>query len=355
MGPVQFDGSWLYIGQLNLSQLVFDGGRTLAQIAAARAQVAQSAQDRATQQLAVEATVTAAYFAALEAEAQLFVTKQFETQQTAQATIIRKLQVAGIRKEMDALAAEARARRATYDRVRAEGAIGVRRAALIAAMGVQQDSGFTLVDTATNAPAEEKTPIEDLVTRAWTTRPEIRSLEALQRAAREQVRAARSDYFPSMSLGLSAWVQGNTAATTGLTPLFDLFGTLTLQEQLFTGLSTFRSTQAARATLEVARAKLESMRAAVRGAVVSAYRSLMMARDAEKEAVALVERTEKLTASAQRQYDAGYLTMLELYDAQSQRVTALGLRVTAHYDVALARTDLRRAMGGTILEGDVLK
>jgi outer membrane protein len=347
-----FQGSWLYSASLGLSQLVFDGGRTISQIAGARAQLVAASQDRHTQELAVEASVTAAFFAALEANAQLVVTTDYETQQRAQATSIRKLVTGGLKPEVDAILAETRAQRAALDRIRADGTTVTRRASLIGALGLDQDPGYTLVDAFALAIPEETRSLDELVETAMRVRPELRSLEAQRRVAEQQIRATRSDYLPSLGLGLSATMTGNNANPK---PLFDFFASLSLQEQFFSGLATYRGMQAAHAALESVRAKIAGERATVRATVASARAALETALRADQQVRSLVEQADRLVKSTQKRYDAGLLTLLELSDAQAQRVLALGQRVTAHYAVALSRADLRRAVGGTILEGEVLR
>ena len=347
-----FQGSLLYSASLNLNQLVFDGGRTLAQLAQARAQLAQAAEDLLTQGIAVESSVTAAYFSALEGDAQLAVALEYEAQMKTQLAFAKKLIGAGVRPEFEAITAETRSQRATLERIRAQGATSTRRATLIAALGIEQDPGFTLVDAYTRELPEEKIPLDELVARAIASRPELRSLEASRKAAEQQVRAQRSDYFPSMGLGLSGSMTGSSDNPK---PLFDFYATLSLQQQIFTGLSTYRSAQGARAQLAVVRARLAGARVVVRQSVASARAALDVAKRSDDQAASLVDQADKLVKSALKRYEAGLLTSLELFDAQSQRVLALGQRVTAHYAVALSRADLRRSIGGTIVGDEALR
>jgi outer membrane protein len=347
-----FQGSMLYSASLGLSQLVFDGGKTIAQIAGARAQVVAARHDRSTQELTTEASVTAAFFATLSADAQLVVSTDYEAQQRAQATSIRKLVTGGLKPEVDAIRAETRAQQAALDRIRADGETATQRAALIAALGMDQDPGYKLVDAFTLAVPEENRSLDELTEAAMRARPELRSLEAQRRVAEQQIRAIRSDYLPSLGLALVGSMTGNNKNPN---PLFDFFATLTLQEQFFSGLATYRGMQATHAALESVRAKIAGERATVRAAVASARAVLDTALRADQQARSLVEQADRLVKSTQKRYDAGLLTLLELSDAQAQRVLALGQRVSAHYAVALSRADLRRAVGGTILDGEVLR
>lgn len=336
-----------YQGQLTLSQLLFDGGATLGQLAAARAQAVAAAATLEAKRIAVEGSVVAAYFGALEGKALLDVSAEYEGRTVELVRSVRALVKGGVRPEMDALSAEIRHQRATLDRIRARSTLAQRRAQLMAAMGLDRDEGDTLLEAMVEPPPEEAESLDGLVARAFDRRPELASLRAQVAAAKANVTAARSDYFPSVSLQVRGIMSG-TNDVPG--PLFSVFGAVTLEDKLFSGLATYRGMQQARADREAVEARLAAQRSQLRAAIATTFAALEAARDSVAAAKILVDQAERALASAQRRYDTGLLSFLELIDLHNQRVVARTADVQARYALGLARADLLRAIGGT-LEG----
>ena len=63
-----------------------------------------------------------------------------------------------------------------------------------------------------------------------------------------------------------------------------------------------------------------------------------------------MEQADRALASAQRRYDTGLLSFLELIDLHNQRVIARTADVQARYALYVARADLLRLVGSS-LEG----
>ena len=346
-----FSGSARYYASLSFTQLIVDGGGTLAQLAAARASAIAANATLEARRLAVEGAVVAAYFAVLEAKMLVAVNVEYEARTTELVRSVRSLVKGGVRPEVDALSAEVRHQRAGIDRLRLENVLEQRRIALVAAMGLDRDDGAPLVEALVSPLPEESVGLDELTRRAFDSRQELVQLRAEVTAATARVSGSRSDYFPTISLGLTGLLTG-TNDVPG--PLYSLFGYVALKDNLFGGLATYRAMQNARAQRDAAQARLLQSRTQIRSAVASARSTLRTATEVLDKSRVLVEQTERAVASAQRRYDIGLLSFLELIDLYAQRVAARTAEVQARYALAAARADLLRSVGGTLSARAVL-
>ncbi len=329
----------------SIDERLFDFGRTSGAVAAARAADLQSNLDRVSLDLDVQLSVFEAFTDALKGGAlervQALGVEQFERQLRR----ARALYKSTLRPEIDVLAADTQLAQAQIRLLQAQnGSLGA-LVQLRAAIGGAQPIALPLAEVLLRELPFERAPAMALEDDALVNRSEPRAAEAQAAAARAAIVVVRGDYYPIFSVGANASVTG-TDANAG--PFFNLFANFTVSEPLFTGWSTRRGVEEARANAEQARLNVEVTRNQVRQQVAAARLSVELA--AASFAVA-----EKARAQAERQlklaeirYDTKVSGFVELNDARNGLVTALAQEVEARFSLSKSRGQLLRRLGRSI-------
>jgi cobalt-zinc-cadmium efflux system outer membrane protein len=187
-----------------------------------------------------------------------------------------------------------------------------------------------------------------LVAQALEQRPDLRAAGAARRAAQAQREAAEREVYPDLTLGASYThsqftVAGDNPDTLGLA--------LTLPLPLFDR----NQANIGRAALDIRRADndAERLRLAVAHDVAEAVRRAERARalldvfegpsDAEKGG--MLARAETTLRVAEKSYQAGAISLLELLDAQRTYLDVRGQYLRAGYDYRQATIDVGHAVG----------
>lgn len=329
---------------LSASVDLFDGFRRVNDVRAARAQgvAAETGTRAAAAALALQ--VKQQYFAALAAReteaaagAQLAEARQQLAISTAKVNARTATRSDSLRAVIAVSQAELAALTARADRANADAAltrvIGSDAPVSATPLGLPSDSALT-ADSAALA-------------RLATDAPPVRQATANEEAARAQVRAARSAYWPTVGLSYGRNLTSATAQ-------FDPFGANYVtsgQLRLNVGLPLFDQFSRTRdvANAEVATANAE---AAVRDQRLAAQQTLVQALTALRTAGQQVAtQTQSVTASeedlrVQRQrYQLGASTLLDVLTSQTQLTNArLGL-VQARFAARTARAQLEALVG----------
>ncbi|MFZ3217608.1 MAG: TolC family protein [Candidatus Acidiferrales bacterium] len=180
-----------------------------------------------------------------------------------------------------------------------------------------------------------------LLTQALTSRPEIRSLNSQQRIAKLSVDSARDQRLPELDF-FGFWLYQGAHFDDGI-PTYTY--AVSLQVPLFTG---------GRIRAEVARAKLEQQRidenrrqleAQIVDQVKSALDELNAARNSVDVATLGYKLAQEEVAQAQRRFQAGVTTNVEVVTAQDALARASDNQIGALYQFNLSRAALARATG----------
>jgi outer membrane protein len=344
-----FSGTGRYSGALNLSQTLYDFGRTGWAVAGARAAYEGSRADRETARMTVELGVVQAYYGVLQAMALRQVAADALAQAERHAAQATELFRVGTRPEIDVASAESLRAQAKLQLVHAANGIDVAKVGLNSAMGVEGPIDYQVADSQPGPVAGEEGTIDQLVDEAIRTRPEYASLRRQLEVAEDTTRAARANYFPIVG-GLGTATA--TGTDTHFAPLFDFGAQLTLTQPIFSGWLTKRTVEEDRALERAASASLESLRQSVRLAVATAALAVREGREAVEAARAVEAQSEKQLQMANGRYQAGVGNIIELVDAQQGAVAARAQRVQAEYALAVDRAQLERALGRPIVGGE---
>lgn len=229
------------------------------------------------------------------------------------------------------------------------------RVALSLALGRGADPGLEVVPPAAldRTAFSEPPPQESLVDLARRTRPVLAADAQRILAAGQEVRAAHSGYWPSVSANASygrqsPWLTGTYGVYGDLSQQYGVNLGVTLTWNLFEGRLTSAAVQ--RANVSERRAQLQAEQALlqVTGQIArsrSSYVTLSASALLAEENLKAAEESLKL---AERRYDAGAGTQVEVRDALQNLTRSQLTLLTARIDAIIARADLNRAVGGAL-------
>ena len=172
-----------------------------------------------------------------------------------------------------------------------------------------------------------------------TQRPDLRRAEAELMAAGADIGAARAALYPSVQIGWDrAWTRSPTATLTTLSA--------SALAPLFHG-------GALRGEVARTQARREELVANYRQAVLTAYREVSDALDAQRQSALRSAALDQAALAARAAYDgararfdAGAVDYSVLLDAQRSLITANDAAVSARLDRFTAAVSLYRALGG---------
>jgi outer membrane protein TolC len=223
-----------------------------------------------------------------------------------------------------------------------EGDLRAARWSLARVVGVDRAVDARPVDSLAPRPL----PMADslLIALIATTSPGVRSAEATERAAVAELRAARSQYAPTLQLS-SAYrvVTQQDDAALGHNPLWSVrFG---LSYPLFDGWQRDENVARARALTDEADANAHDRRRALRAAGERALESM---RSAEQRIALAMEGVDAATEDlrvVRVRYQAGMATILDLVTSEANLAEAENGLVDARFDYAVARAELAALAG----------
>jgi outer membrane protein len=287
---------------LDVKWLLFDFGGRKATVAAAKEQLmAANVSFNATHQQIVFA-VTRSFYDFNTARQKVEVA---ESSLQAAKTVGEATQARfdhGLATKPDALQAEQQTAQATFDLEAARGDLSDTQVALMESLGILPTTKLQVADVAEKR-FEENTeePLDDLIDRALSQRPDLVARLADLRARQAQVRLARSAYYPKISLeGNGGWSKLDINAydspyTGNSKPVYGIG--LSIDLPIFDGFARANNLRIAESQLREAESELTDSRDMAVSEVWKAYTDL-------KTALRKQESADKLLSAAQSAFDA---------------------------------------------------
>jgi outer membrane protein len=245
----------------------------------------------------------------------------------------------------DALRADVEVHVEKENLVRAEAQTRAYSFGLAQVLGLKESQRVTAADQL--VPDDQQVPDEvHTLPEAFHERPDLRSAEALHRAAQYDHNAAVAEHLPEFHFD-GFWAQSGRNPS-GALPIYTYQGEMRLP--LFTG---------GRITAESKRTQLAAQRAedlvtdkrnTITQEVRTAYSSLEAARqDLQLSTEALKLSTREVTESRNR-FAAGVTNNIEVITAQNSLAQASDSQIGAMYELEQARADLSRALGRMVAD-----
>lgn len=335
---------------LTLSWLLFDFGQRAANVDYSRQllNAANATQDATVQALFLAALQT--YYTAQATQAAVFSAGEAERAATEAFKAADARYQVGAGTPADRLQAKTALSQATLNRIRAEGEARNASGALANALGFDAQQKIVLAEIPAQAPAAAfQKDVDALIAEARARRPDLKAAEAQFRAAEANVGYARALGRPTLSLSTGpTWQDVGGVVTQG-----GNIG-LTVNVPLFTGFQTTYNVRAAAAQAEVRAAQRDRLASQVALDVWKAYQSLSTATQSLLSTSDLVASAEQSERVALGRYKAGVGTVLDLLTAQSALASARLQRIQATLDWNVYRASLAQAMGAldyTLLQG----
>lgn len=348
---------------ITITQLIYDGGRTIAAIRSAKeADIAGRATLlRNLQTLAVN--VANAYYAVLEdnatvtADAQLV--REFEVNEASVAAQIRN----GAAARSDIAAAQFQTAQARGNLVTAQGtAIGA-QATFATTLGLDADAQV-VPQQLTAQPAAPNPTYAVSLKRALIMRPDYIAAAYNVQSAQENLRYAKLARFPVLSAAASDGVSRtftdcySTTSTSNkgiVTPVSFCPGPLGWSNDKSLGLNltvpiydqgvTNYNVAVAASQLDQTIATLNSTKLTVESDVRSALATLISARASLVQARSELTSAQVSLSATQAQYKVGATTILNVVTAEANLTTAQSAYITALYGVYTAEQNYLYAMG----------
>jgi outer membrane protein len=323
------------------SQLIYDFGQTSSRWRSAAAnRDAALLNERAARAQGL-LNVRRAYFDARSRQELVAVAEESVRNQERHVHQTEGFVRAGIRPDIDLARVRTDLANAQVQLVDARNNDALAVAALNQAMGLPAQTRYVLTDLSMPEIPGEGGASETLVEGAVHARPEIASLEEQKRAQGLAVGAVEGAYGPAL-----AATAGGTDTGTHLDQLVpNWFVGLTVAWPILQGGLTRGQAREARGTLASLAAQAEVLRLQIR---VDAEQAALAVAAAKANIVATREaltNARELLRLAERRYETGLGSAIELGDAQLASNMASAQEVGARYSLATARAQLLFALG----------
>ncbi|HVB80293.1 MAG TPA: TolC family protein [Candidatus Binataceae bacterium] len=328
--------------QVRLSFPLFAGGRLIAAYRAAGfAADAEQWQVIQTRQK-VEFAVVRSYYQAMLAEQALLVIERAQVAAHAHLARAKDRFAHGSAISSDVLRTNVLVGTIEQQRIEANSQLHIARARLAHTLGDEDERLAPLERPAALAVAiPGPGPLDPLIARAITDRPEMMVASARVKQARQAVTIARADYLPTVEIAGVYENDSESFARAGNNGALLVTGRL----NLFNGLATQSKLEAARSDLSRAQVLADDLRHSVALEVETAYRGLTAAR----QSLEVARRNRAYAESALKvladRYDFGLASNVAVLDAQTVREETDMRLATARVSVAVDRAALNLAVG----------
>jgi outer membrane protein TolC len=264
--------------------------------------------------------------------------------ETVQQAIEAKL-VSGLATLPDVLEARAAAAQARYELASIRGLENIAHGVLANVLGVAPSVPFRVEDVSkAPLPATIEQPVQAIISRAITQRPDLLAEVARLRSADAAMRGAHSAYYPTFSLS-GDWGHRNSYGSENFNPvisshIYSYSAQLNLGWTIFDGGSRRNELARREAERGEAKARVVISRDQIENEIWTAYSNLKTAEDRREAADALLQAAEQSYSAATRSFQAGVRTFIDVTTAQRDLARARTTEAGARIEVLIALADL---------------
>ncbi|HMK50588.1 MAG TPA: TolC family protein [Thermodesulfovibrionales bacterium] len=327
-----------YSAGVNLSQLIYDFGKTPTQVKIQKYNFDSSRSDFASTSEQIIFNVRQAYYGVLQAKRNKDVSTESVRQFQQHLEQAKGFFEVGTKPKFDVTKAEVDLGNAKLNLILAENSVRIALVNLNNSMGVPNAPEYTLEDNLTFQ--KYSILLGDALSRAFRSRPDLKSAISRRQAAQSAIDLARTGYYPV--------VTGNAAYNWSgekfpLEHGWDIGAAVSFP--IFSGFLTKYQVQEAKSNLNVLQANEESVRQTVISDVQQAFLNLKAAEERVPTAQLNVEQAQENLDIANGRYAAGVGNPIEVTDAEVSLITAKTSYIQALYDYKVAQASLDKAMG----------
>jgi outer membrane protein len=315
-----------------VSQLITDFGRTTNLVASANLAAKAENQNALATKEQILLAVDQAFYNSLQAQAVLTVAQQTVKDRQTVADQVGALYRSKLKSELDSSFANVNLAQAKLLLLDAENNVNAAQASLSAVLGFPSLQNFQLAeDVSAVAPPSDN--VDDLISSAFTMRPEILALEFQSESARKFQKAERDLLLPDIrALG----AVGDTPVRNPV--ISNWYGAVGVNVEIpvFNGfLYTARAREAALRS-QATQERLRDIRDRIARDVRTSWLNAKTAYDRLAVTQQLVDQANLALNLAQARYKLGLGSIVELSQAQLQQTQAQISNVSAGYDYRLA-------------------
>jgi outer membrane protein len=330
---------------LSVNYTVFDFGARDAKIDQARANLLAADFTFNDTHRNVVFEVAEAYYRLLDAITQEEAAQATLTDaQTVQRAIEARL-ANGLATLPDVLEARAATAQARYELASIRGLEDITHGVLANVLGVAPSVPFRVEDVS-KAPLPEtvEQPVQTIIARALTQRPDLLAEVARLRSADAAIRGAHSAYYPTFSFS-GDWGHRNSYGSQNFNPvisshIYPYSAQLNLSWTIFDGGSRRNELVRAEAQRGEAKARAAVSRDQIENEIWTAYSNFKTAQDRREAADALLQAAEQSYSAATRSFQAGLRTFIDVTTAQRDLARARTTEAAARVEVLIALADL---------------
>lgn len=317
---------------ITLNQLVTDWGRTSNLVAQSRLQENAAQQDLQATRYDVLAAVNNAYYGTLRAQALVRVAQETVAARQLVVNQVTALAQNNLRSQLDVSFANVNLAQAQLLVIQAQNEVQRSYAELTRALGTEQTATYELVEQP--LPASPPGNVEQLVTQAVQSRPELASLRLNQQAAQRFEQAERDLSYPTVSIigvgGYMPYINQETLPRV-IPNEYEGVG-LNIQIPIFNGhLFTARREEARFRTLETDQ-RLRDREQQIARDVRAAWATAQTAYQRLDVTAQFLREATLAQNLAQGRYDLGLASIVELTQAQLNVTQAEIDNLSAKYD-----------------------
>ncbi|MHB8147146.1 MAG: TolC family protein [Vulcanimicrobiaceae bacterium] len=330
-------------GQLQLQQLIFDGGRVIAAIRTAK-ESDIAGRDTLVRQLQTLAyTVAQNYYSVLQSNATVnadaSLVRQFETQENAVRQRIRL----GAAARSDLAAAQFQTAQARGALITAQGAAIGAQATFATSLGLNANA-LVNPQALSSGNGPKVLTYAQALKEALALRPDYLSAEHAVDSASQNVRYAKLGRFPTITASASTgYSEALPSAKPKLIPNQSLGATMSIP--IFDQGLTNYNVAVAQSQLDQATAGLLGVRLTVESDVRGALANLISARAALSQAQAELQSAQVNQQATQAKYKVGDATITDIVTAEANLATAQRDDIAAIYNERLSEERYTYAMG----------
>lgn len=338
-------------GSVNLSQLVYDFGKTTSAIKAGKANTEASQANLQRQIQYIIFQVKKEYYRVLEKKKLIEVAqesvKSFQ-QHLDRAEMYHKT---GMRTRIDVINAEVELSNANMRLLRAQYDLRLARVALEKALGVKPYNGnYALLEQPVNIDnvLESMPPVaqslDALIEHAYKRRPDLIQSQKITEAAQAKYKEAKGDYWPSITMEANY-----DDYDTDLSLYKDSWDVgMACNWELFSGLHTKGAVAEALGVMLEEKAKLQSLELDVGKEVTESYLKTDENRESVQIALQTLSLAKENLALAEKRYETGAYDVIEFNDAQLSLTKTRSELVVTYYGYLTALAAIEYAVGDAI-------
>lgn len=340
--PTGAQGSYnQYAASANISQLIFDFGKSWAQVKAQKLSTQAAQHDlQATRDQVVEG-VKEAYYSLLSAEQSIKVASEKVEQFKKHLAYARGLYSVGSKSRMEVTKAEVDVSNAQVDLIKAENGVRFYRLSLNNAMGLLNAPAYTIKeDLSSEIP---NLTFERALETAYKNRADLLALEKQKESTEQSIKATFRAHYPILSANANyMYVGTESPLDSGWT------AALTMSVPIFSGFVTSHKVAEYQANLKTINARIKEMKQKIALEIKQGFLALRESDERRLSTEVVVRQAKENLNLANERYKAGLVISFEVADAIFTYANAQFSNISAKYDNKIALARIEKAMGSQL-------